>query len=137
MYLIICLIRILIYIYYLCNTRISGGYMRLLLIQLWTFSLCIHCKIETNKMFADFIKQNNLGFLKFNEKLFLWEANFWSFDHPCHVMWWCAGPTQNLGPIDSAVLTEMLSIYIHFDLLLNKSYNFMDMLIRKAVSRWA
>ena len=32
---------------------------------------------------------------------FLLEANFWNFDHPVD-MW---GPTQNLAPIDSAVLT--------------------------------
>ena len=52
------------------------------LFQLWTFSLCIHCK--TKQKVADFIKKIR-GFSTFKENRILLEANlytnFLNFDH--------------------------------------------------------
>ena len=47
----------------------------------------------------------NRGFSKFNENQILFEVNFWNFCHLKTFLGLMFGPSQNLGPIGSAVLT--------------------------------
>ena len=61
-----------LYILYCIYTR---------LFQLWTYSLCVHCKTKTNKNFADYIKKISWIIKIFKHRI-LMDANFWKFDHP-------------------------------------------------------
>ena len=86
------------------ETRLTRALRVYLLFQLWTFSLCKHCKIKTNKKFADFIKTNFVDFQNFQKSNFVRGKflKFWSSITFPGVMW---GPTKMWAPLGSAVLT--------------------------------
>ena len=66
-------------------------------------SLRTYCKTKTSKNFANFIKKIS-GFLKFSQIEFCYRQIFENSD-PETFPGVTRGPTKNLGPIGSAVLT--------------------------------
>ena len=68
-----------------------------LLFQLWTCSVCIHCKTKTNKKICGFKK--NRGFLKIFKNRNLLEANFLKIRSSINLPWGHARFHKKYGPV--------------------------------------
>ena len=66
-------------------------------------NICVHCKTKTKQNFAD-LKKKFVDFQNFQKSNFV-RGHFWKFDHTQTFPRDTRGPTKNLDPIGSAVLT--------------------------------